>query len=175
MFQYNTDQLLFLNSQQTLLKAVQKFEYHFVSPTSSCLQSWVTFTGTKELAKKCEIISLMNLNELEIRKMYYITYSYRLVALEILNDSQDLNRTWESCKETIKTSAKVTLVLHELKQHKEWIVEECLRCLAQRKQVKMQWLQDTNHSNVHNMNNIRRDTSRNFRNKNKVQVKVKID
>ena len=107
--------------------------------------------------------------------MYYITYSYRLVALEILNDSQDLNRTWESCKETIKTSAKVTLVLHELKQHKEWIVEECLRCLAQRKQVKMQWLQDTNHSNVHNMNNIRRDTSRNFRNKNKVQVKVKID
>jgi hypothetical protein len=38
-------------------------------------------------------------------------------ALEDLNDSQDINRAWENIKESIKTPAKDSLVLHELKQH----------------------------------------------------------
>jgi len=33
--------------------------------------------------------------------------------------------------------------------------EECLIFLDQRKQVKMQWLQDPNQSNVDNINNVR--------------------
>jgi len=37
----------------------------------------------------------------------------------------------------------------------------------QRKQAKMQWEQDTNQSNVDNLNNARREASRNFRNKKK--------
>jgi len=39
----------------------------------------------------------------------------------------------------------------------------------------MQWLQDPNHSTVGNLNNVRREVSRHFRNKNKKYFIVKID
>ena len=39
----------------------------------------------------------------------------------------------------------------------------------------MQWIQDPNRSNVDNLNNIRRDASRHFRNKKKAYLKVKIE
>jgi hypothetical protein len=39
----------------------------------------------------------------------------------------------------------------------------------------MQWLQDPNHSNVDNLNNVRRAASRRFRNKEKEYLEVKID
>jgi hypothetical protein len=45
-------------------------------------------------------------------------------------------------KENIKTSAKESLGLHELKQHKPWFGKECVGFLDQRKQAKMQWIQD---------------------------------
>jgi len=60
--------------------------------------------------------------------------------LENLNYSKDINRTWESIKENIKTLAKESLGLYELKQHKPWFDEECLGILDHRKQAKMQWL-----------------------------------
>jgi len=37
--------------------------------------------------------------------------------LEKLNDSEDINMDWENIKENIKTSAKDSLGLHELKEH----------------------------------------------------------
>ena len=39
----------------------------------------------------------------------------------------------------------------------------------------MQWLQDPNQSNVDNLNNIRREGSRHFRNKANKYLKAKID
>jgi len=33
---------------------------------------------------------------------------------------------WENMKENIRTSAKESLSLHEVKQHKPWFDEECL-------------------------------------------------
>jgi len=45
-------------------------------------------------------------------------------------------------KEKSKTSAKDSLGLCELKQHTSWLGEVCPRFLDQRKQAKMQWLQD---------------------------------
>jgi len=39
-------------------------------------------------------------------------------ALENLNDDEDVDRTWENIKENIKTSAKESLGLRELKQNK---------------------------------------------------------
>jgi hypothetical protein len=39
----------------------------------------------------------------------------------------------------------------------------------------MQWIQDSSQSNVHNLNNVRRDASRHFRNKNKAYLKAKIE
>ena len=53
----------------------------------------------------------------------------------------------ENIKENFKTSAKESLGLHELKQHKPWFNEECLGLLDQRKQAKMQWLQDPSQIN----------------------------
>ena len=43
------------------------------------------------------------------------------------------------------------------------------------KQAKMQWIQDPSRSNVDNLNNIRRDASRTFRNKKKAYLKIKIE
>jgi len=39
----------------------------------------------------------------------------------------------------------------------------------------MQWLQDSNQSNVDNLNNVRREASRHFRNKNKEYLRAKFD
>jgi hypothetical protein len=57
----------------------------------------------------------------------------RFAALEYLNVDEHVNRAWENIKKNIKTSAKESLGLHELKQHKSWFVEECLGILDERK------------------------------------------
>jgi hypothetical protein len=80
--------------------------------------------------------------------------------LENLSDSEDINRAWENIKESIKALVKESLILYVLMQHKPRFDEECLGFLYQRKQAKMQWLQDPNQSNVDNLNNIRREASR---------------
>ena len=65
--------------------------------------------------------------------------------------------------------------MHEMKQHKPRFDEECLGILDQRKQAKMQWIQDPSQSNADNLNNVRRDASRHFRNKNKAYLRAKIE
>jgi hypothetical protein len=52
-----------------------------------------------------------------------------------------------------------------MKKHKSWFDEECSRFLDQRKQAKMQWLQDPNQSHVNNLSNVRREASRHFKGK----------
>jgi hypothetical protein len=91
-----------------------------------------------------EKFNLKILSEMKVRKQFQIELSNRFAALENLNDSEDVNRAWENIKEEIKISAKETLGLYEQKQHKPWFDEECSQVLGQRKQVKMQWLQDPN-------------------------------
>jgi hypothetical protein len=63
---------------------------------------------------------LGKLNELEVRKQYEMEISNRLAALKNSNDSDGIIRAWESIKKNIKTSAKKSLGLHKLKQHKPW-------------------------------------------------------
>jgi len=60
--------------------------------------------------------------------------------LEKLNVGEDVHRAWENIKENIKTSAKESLDLYELKQHKPWFDTECLDFLDQRKQAGMYWI-----------------------------------
>jgi hypothetical protein len=66
------------------------------------------------------------------------TGSNSSAALENLNDSKDINGVWKNIKGNIKTSAKDTQGLYELKHQKPWFDEECLQFLDQRKQAKMQ-------------------------------------
>jgi len=73
-----------------------------------------------------ERFNLRKLNELEVRKQYQIEIKNRYAALENLSDDEDINRAWENIKDNIKTSAKESLFMHELKQHKPLFHEECL-------------------------------------------------
>jgi hypothetical protein len=72
---------------------------------------------------------------------------------------------WESIKESIKSSAKESLDLYELKQHKRWFGVECLCFVNQRKQAKMLWCQDQYESNLDILNNVRCEASKHFRKK----------
>ena len=62
-----------------------------------------------------------------------------------------------------------------MKKYKPWFDEECLHFLDQRKQAKLQWVQDPSQRNVDNLNNVRRKASRHFRNKKKAYLKTKIE
>jgi hypothetical protein len=83
--------------------------------------------------------------------------------LKNVNDSEDINRSWENIKDNIKTSAQDSLDRHEWKQHIPWFDEERLRFLDQRKQAKMQRSQDPIQSNVDNLNNVRREAGRHIK------------
>jgi hypothetical protein len=102
-----------------------------------------------------ERFNLKKLSEREVRKQFQIEISNRFEALENLNDSEDVNRAWENIRENIKISAKETLGLHTQKQHKPWFDGECSQVLGQRKQAKMQWLQNPNQINLDNLKNAR--------------------
>jgi len=74
----------------------------------------------KPAAQKYDVdrLNLRKLSELEVTKHYQIKISNRFAALENLNGSKDINRAWENTKENIKTTAKDSISLYELKQHK---------------------------------------------------------
>jgi len=52
-----------------------------------------------------------------------------------------------------------------LKQHKSWFDEVFSKFSDQRKQAKLQWLQNPRQTNGDNLNNIWHEISRSFRNK----------
>ena len=62
-----------------------------------------------------------------------------------------------------------------MKQHKPWFDDECLDFFNQRKQAKTQRVQDPIQSNVGNLNNLRHEASRHFRNKKNEYLKAKIE
>jgi len=62
-----------------------------------------------------------------------------------------------------------------IRQHKAWIDVECSQFLDQRKQAKMQWLQDPNQSDLDNLNNLKHEASKHFRKRKKEYLKAKID
>ena len=121
---------------------------------------------SKQETKKFDVgrLNPRKQNELDVKKQYQIEISNRFADLENLSGNEDINRAWENIKENIKTSARKSLGLYELKQHKPWFDEERARFLDKRKQTKMQWLLDPNQGSVDNLNNTRRETSRHFRN-----------
>ena len=83
-----------------------------------------------------ERFNLRRLNELEVSKRYQIETKSRFGALVNLSDDEDINRAWENIKESIKTTAKESLVLQELKHHKQLFDEECLGFLDQGSRLK---------------------------------------
>ena len=87
--------------------------------------------------------------------------------MENVNDEEDINRIWENIKENIQTSAEESLVVHDLKQNRPWLDEECLGSLDQRSGLKCSGyrIQAKAIYYVDILNNVRLEVSRNFRNK----------
>ena len=75
---------------------------------------------SKQAAQKLdgEGFNLRKLKDVEVKKQYQIEITNRFAALGNINDDGDINRVWENIKENIKTSAKKSLVPHELKKQK---------------------------------------------------------
>jgi hypothetical protein len=71
-------------------------------------------------------------------------------------------------RESIKFSAKESTGYYELMQLKPWFDEGCSDLSDQRIQAKLQWLQDPSQINGDNLNNVRREASRHFRNKKRI-------
>jgi len=69
---------------------------------------------------------LRKINELEVRKQYQFDITNSFAVFENLSDSKYINRAWENIKEKVNTSAKKSLYLYGLKQHKPLFDEECL-------------------------------------------------
>jgi hypothetical protein len=79
----------------------------------------------------------------------------------------DVNKAWETIRENIKISVKKS-IHYELKKHKPWFDEGYSKLLDQRKQGKLQWLQDPSEINGEKLKTIRRETSGHFRNKGRI-------
>jgi hypothetical protein len=62
-----------------------------------------------------------------------------------------------------------------LKKHKPWFGQECSKLVNQRKQAKLQWLQDPSETNWDNLKIVRCEASRYFRNEKREYLKDKIN
>jgi hypothetical protein len=122
-----------------------------------------------------ERFNLKKLHGVESKEQFCVEGSNRFAALEDLDTEVEINSAWEMIRQNIQISAKESLGYCELKKHKPLFVEGCSKLLDQRKQAKLQWLKDPSEINGDNLNNVRREASRYFRNKKRECLKDKIN
>jgi hypothetical protein len=94
-----------------------------------------------------------------------VEISNKSVALENLDESLNINSAWESIRDNIKTSAKENLGNHRLKHNKLWFDDEYSKLIDQQKQAILHSLLNPSQINGDNLQNLRHNTSRTFRNK----------
>jgi hypothetical protein len=75
----------------------------------------------------------------------------------------------------LKSDLHFSIGYYELKKHKPWLDEGRSKLLYKRKQAKLLRLQDPNEINGDNLNSIRREARRQFRNKKQEYLKHKIN
>jgi hypothetical protein len=119
--------------------------------------------------------NLKKLYEVEGKEQFRVEVSNRFADMEDLDTQMEINGAWETNRENIKISAKESLGYFELKKHKPWFGERCSKLLDQRTQYNLQWLQDPSEIDEDNLNNVRREISRYFRETNSVHPKDKIN
>jgi hypothetical protein len=71
-----------------------------------------------------------------------------------LDAEVEIISAWEMIRENIKISAKESLGYFGLKKHKPWLDEGRSKLLDQRKEAKLQWLQDLIGINGDNLKNV---------------------
>jgi hypothetical protein len=75
--------------------------------------------------------------------------------LENLDTEVDINRAWLTLRENINISATESLGYYKLKKHKPLFDKGCSDLLDQRKQTKLQWLQDPKEIDGDKLNSVR--------------------
>jgi hypothetical protein len=119
--------------------------------------------------------NLKKLNEVEGKEEYRVEVSNRFSALEDLDQEMKINSAWETIRDNIKISAKEGLGYCEMKKHKPWSDQACSKLVAQKKQAKLQWLQDPSEIKGNNLKIVSREASRYFRDKKREYLKNKIN
>jgi hypothetical protein len=66
-------------------------------------------------------------------------------------DDVDINYAWETLRVNIKILAKKSSGYYEWKQHNPWFNEGCSELPDERKQARLQWLQDWSQLNLENV------------------------
>jgi hypothetical protein len=122
-----------------------------------------------------EKFNLKKLNEEGGKGQFHVDVSNRFAALEDLDTDVEINSAWEKIRENIKISAKESPGYFELEKLMQWFNEGCSKLLDRRKQAKLQWLQDPCEINGDNLNNVRCEARRYFRNKEIEYLKDKIN
>jgi hypothetical protein len=122
-----------------------------------------------------ERVDLRKLDDIEVKEKYQVEISNRFAALENLDESLDINSAWESIRGNIMISSKENPGYHKLKQSKLWFDDECSKLIDHWKQAKLQWMQNSSQISGDNLQNLRCETSRTVRNKNRDYLKDKIN
>jgi hypothetical protein len=132
--------------------------------------------ASKRAAQKIdtERFNVKKLNEGDVKEQYQVTIRNKFAALENLEDSGDINRAWDNIRENSKITAQESLGYCEPKQRKPWFDEGCSKLIDQRKQAKLQWLQDPSEANEGNVSDVRKEASRHFWKKERKYLKDKI-
>jgi hypothetical protein len=86
--------------------------------------------------------SLKTLHVERLKRRIVLRPLKRFAALGDLDAEVDVNRLQETIRDNLKISAKKSLSYYEFKKHKPWFDKEWSELLDQRKQIKLQWLQD---------------------------------
>jgi hypothetical protein len=128
---------------------------------------------SKRAAQKIdtERFNVKKLDEGDVKEKYHVTIGNKFAALENLENSGDINGAWDNIRENIKISAYESVGYCESKHRKPWFDEECSKLVDQRKQAKLQGLQDPSEANEDNLSDVRREASRHFRNKKREYLK----
>jgi hypothetical protein len=95
--------------------------------------------------------------------------------LEDKDAEVEINSAREMIRENINISEKYGLGYLECMKHKPWFDEGCSKLVDQRKQAKLQWLQDPSEMNGDNLKIVRHEASRHFRDKKREYLKDKIN
>jgi hypothetical protein len=90
-----------------------------------------------------ERFDMKRFSDVEVKEKDQVEISNRLAALESLDESFDVNNSWETIRENIKTLAKDSPGYHRLKHNKPWFDNECSKLIDKQKQAKLQWLQNS--------------------------------
>jgi hypothetical protein len=86
-----------------------------------------------------ERLNLKKLHKAEGKQQYHVQVSNRFADMDT---KEEINSAWEMIAENIKIPAKQSIGNLELKKHEPRFDEGCSKFVDQRKQAKLQWLQD---------------------------------